>query len=48
MFEGLKMVFVVSEHQTDFLNDIFFVMLTLDKKSTVFVKIYLKPFNFIV
>lgn len=24
MFEGLKMVFVVSEHQTDFLNDIFF------------------------
>lgn len=33
MFKGLKMVFVVSEHQTDFLNDFFFVMLTLDKNQ---------------
>lgn len=43
MFKGLKMVFVVSEHQTDFLND-FFCYANTRQKSPVFVKIYLKPF----
>lgn len=47
MFKGLKTIFVVSYHQTDFLNDIFCYANTR-QKSTVFVKIYLKPFNFIV